>query len=77
MVLEVTTSWMTIQELMEETGMSRSAAYNAAANGTLPVPVHRFGKRYLISRKALEELKTKQLPPSDEISNQATGCVRN
>lgn len=50
-------NWMSIDDLIEDTGMSRNTAYKAAKDGTLPVPVFQIGRKYYIPRKAWEQLK--------------------
>lgn len=45
---------LSVAEAGEILGISRSSAFQAAANGQLPVI--RIGKRLLVSRHALEEI---------------------
>jgi excisionase family DNA binding protein len=45
-----------IPEAAKQLGLSRSAAYAAAARGELPVPVLRIGSRLLVPRAALDRL---------------------
>ena len=47
---------MTISEFAEASGISRNLAYDLARRNELPVPVIRFGRRMVVSRKALERL---------------------
>ena len=50
--------WMSLSDIVEETGLSRTAIYAAAKNDTLPVKTIRIGKRILVSREAWEALKS-------------------
>lgn len=47
---------MSIEEVAVRLGIGRSAAYQAAREDRLPVPVIRIGKRLLVSRTAVEAL---------------------
>lgn len=51
---------MSVKDLIVETGLSKSAAYNAVSKGLLPVPVYRFGGKYFVSRVAWQEMKSRQ-----------------
>ncbi|MDQ3692006.1 MAG: helix-turn-helix domain-containing protein [Chloroflexota bacterium] len=50
------TLFLSIKELAIITGLSAKTLHAQAAKGTLPLPTLRFGSRYLIPRKALEDL---------------------
>lgn len=64
--------WMTIEELIVDTGLGRSTVYNLAQTNQLPVPVIRMGRQYLISRRAWEALKGYDMEPevTDNTSDQ-------
>lgn len=51
---------LSVEDAGEILGISRSSAFQAAANGQLPVI--RIGKRLLVSRHALEEILGGPLP---------------
>lgn len=66
----VQNEWMSLAEIIEETGLSRATVYQAANNGTLPVKPVRFGKRILVSRAAWDALKSPQ--PKEAITEEET-----
>ncbi len=45
---------LTLYELSARMGVSYSTVYELARTDTLPVPVIRVGRRYLVSRRAYE-----------------------
>ncbi len=47
---------LTIAEMAELLGISRTVCYELAARDELPVPVLRVGRQYRFSRRALDEL---------------------
>ena len=47
---------MTIEEFAKVTGCSRGLIYDLARRDALPIQVLRFGRRMLLSRKAVEGL---------------------
>jgi predicted DNA-binding transcriptional regulator AlpA len=53
---EVTCGTVTLPEFAERYGISRSAAYDLASRGELPVPVIALGKRRVLSRELVERL---------------------
>ena len=52
-----------IEEVAELLGISRNAAYIAAREGTLPVPIIRVGKRRLVVSRAAFEAAFPPVPP--------------
>lgn len=48
--------FFTIKELTTITGLSAKTLHDQARKGTLPLPVLKFGSRYLIPRKAVEDI---------------------
>ncbi|MBA2520002.1 MAG: helix-turn-helix domain-containing protein [Chloroflexia bacterium] len=50
------TLFLTIKELAVLTGQSAKTLHSQAAKGILPLPTLKFGSRYLIPRKAIEDL---------------------
>lgn len=48
--------FLSIKELAVLTGISAKTLHAQAAKGELPLPTLKFGSRYLIPRKALEDL---------------------
>ena len=48
------TRTMTLQAFGELTGTPRGRLYDLAAKDQLPVPVHRIGTRYVLSRSLVE-----------------------
>lgn len=50
------TATYNINEVAQLLGIGKSAAYNAAKNGNLPVPAIKIGGRYVVPRKPLDEL---------------------
>ena len=52
----------TIEEAAERLGIGRGAAYMAAREGRLPVPVIRIGRRVLVSKAAVEALLAATAP---------------
>lgn len=59
---------MTVKDIMADTGMKQTSAYAAVSTGALPVPVYRFGGRYMVSRRAWEEMKTRHLEEDHEVT---------
>jgi predicted DNA-binding transcriptional regulator AlpA len=47
---------LTIPEIAECLGISRSAAYALATRSALPVPTIRLGRRMVVSRQSIERL---------------------
>jgi excisionase family DNA binding protein len=47
---------LTLPEVARLLGLSRSSAYEAAAKGTLPLPIIRIGRRLVVPRTAVEHL---------------------
>ncbi len=47
---------LTIEEPGRLLGIGRSSAYEAARTNTLPVPVLRIGKRFVVPKAALEQV---------------------
>jgi excisionase family DNA binding protein len=47
---------LTIPEIAERLGISRSAAYALAARSALPVPTIKLGRRMVVSRQLIERL---------------------
>jgi excisionase family DNA binding protein len=47
---------LTMEEAARRLGIGRGAAYAAAREGRLPVPVIRIGRKMLVSRAAVEAL---------------------
>lgn len=47
---------MTLREFADATGLSRNHVYRLASCDALGVPVLKFGKRRLLSRRAVERL---------------------
>ena len=47
---------MTLPEFAKAIGISRNLVYDLARRDELPVKILRFGKRLLVSRKAVEAL---------------------
>lgn len=68
-----TADWMTPEELMKEVGMGRTAFYNAVRLGELPIKVHKFGGRYLFSRREWERLQG--IPESETKDCQCEACA--
>jgi excisionase family DNA binding protein len=62
-----------IPEVARRLGISRSACYEIAARGKLPVPVIRCGKRVMVARRALDALLG---TPAPTVSNAATETDR-
>ncbi len=61
---------VTLPEFAERYGISRSAAYDLAARGALPIPVIALGKRRVLSRELMERLLAKEeLPQPQMIGN--------
>lgn len=52
----MSTATYNITEVAQLLGIGKSAAYRAAQNNELPVPVIKIGGRYVIPRKPLDEL---------------------
>lgn len=50
------TDVITLYELADRWGVSYTTVYEQARTNTLPLPVFRIGRRYLVSRNAYEEL---------------------
>lgn len=53
---------MSIEEAALRLGIGRAAAYQAAREDRLPVPVIRIGRRLLVSRAAVEALLAAPAP---------------
>lgn len=53
---------MTIAELAERLGISRTVCYELAARNALPIPALRIGRQYRFSRLALDALLLGQHP---------------
>jgi excisionase family DNA binding protein len=53
---------LTIPELAERLGISRSSAYALAARSALPVPTIRLGRRMVVSRQLVERLLARGSP---------------
>jgi excisionase family DNA binding protein len=51
---------LTIAEMAELLGISRTVVYELAARDQLPVPTLRVGRQYRFSRRAFEELMQSQ-----------------
>ncbi len=47
---------LTVDEVAVRLGISRTLAYELAANDRLPVPTFRLGRRLVVSRVALERV---------------------
>ncbi len=47
---------LTVEQVAGQLGISRSLAYELAAQNELPVPTFRLGKRLVVSRVALERV---------------------
>ena len=54
---------LTLYDLSRLWGVSYSTVYEQARANTLPVPVFRIGRRYLVSRKAYEAVMSAQHTP--------------
>ena len=54
---------MTLDEIAQRTGVSYGTVYEQARANTLPVPVFRIGRRYLVSRKAYEAVLSARHEP--------------
>lgn len=57
---------LTLYDLARLWGVSYSTVYEQARTDTLPVPVFRVGRRYLVSRKAYEAVMSAQREPARE-----------
>ena len=55
---------LTLYDLARLWGVSYSTVYEQARANTLPVPVIRVGRRYLVSRKAYDAVMTAQHEPA-------------
>lgn len=60
------TQWMSLADVIKETGLSRCTVYAAANEGKLPVPTYRFGRRILVSRQQWDALKESQNSGADK-----------
>ena len=47
---------MSLDELAKVLDIGRNSAYRAASEGTLPVPVYRAGRRWIVPREPVERL---------------------
>lgn len=56
--------FMDLEEFRKRVGMGRTAVYQAARDGALPLKVHRFGRRYLISRVEYDAVLQGRSQPS-------------
>ncbi len=54
---------LTLYDLARLWGVSYATVYEQARLNKLPVPVFRIGRRYLVSRKAYEEVMRKHHAP--------------
>lgn len=54
---------LTLYDLARLWGVSYSTVYEQARANTLPVPVIRVGRRYLVSRRAYEAVMSAQHEP--------------
>ncbi len=54
---------LTLYDLARLWGVSYTTVYEQARLNKLPVPVFRVGRRYLVSRKAYEEVMRKHHAP--------------
>jgi excisionase family DNA binding protein len=59
---------LTIAEMAELLGISRTVCYELAARDELPVPTLRVGRQYRFSRRAFDELMQSQHTPSTLVS---------
>lgn len=53
---------LSIEQAASRLGIGRGAAYAAARENRLPVPVIRIGRRMLVSRSAVEAVLTAEKP---------------
>jgi len=51
---------LTLTELAERLGLSMTSAYVLANKNQLPIPAMRVGRRFLFSRRALDDLLDRQ-----------------
>lgn len=51
---------LTLTELAERLGLSMTSAYVLANKDQLPIPAMRVGRRFLFSRRALDEVLQRQ-----------------
>ena len=57
---------LTLYDLARLWGVSYTTVYEQARANTLPVPVIRVGRRYLVSRRAYDTVMSAQHEPSRE-----------
>ena len=57
---------LTLDDIAQRTGVSYGTVYEQARANTLPVPVFRIGRRYLVSRKAYEAVLNARHEPEPE-----------
>ena len=57
---------LTLYDLARLWGVSYTTVYEQARANTLPVPVIRVGRRYLVSRKAYEALMSARHNPEQQ-----------
>lgn len=55
---------LTVEEVAQRLGISRTLAYELAATNQLPVPTFRLGRRLVVSRVALDRVLAGDLAPS-------------
>ena len=67
---------LTLPEVARLLGLSRSSAYDAAAKGTLPLPVIRIGRRLVVPRTAVEHLLGEQVRPTAHLGGTDDGALR-
>lgn len=63
---QTTPDTLTIEEVAERLGISRTLAYALAKADRLPVPVLRLGRRLVVGREALDRVLAGQTEPRDE-----------
>jgi predicted DNA-binding transcriptional regulator AlpA len=62
---------VTLPEFAKRYGISRSAAYDLAARGELPIPVIALGKRRVLSRELMERLLSREELPRPQMTGDA------
>jgi predicted DNA-binding transcriptional regulator AlpA len=68
--LRIERGTITLPEFAKRYGISRSAAYDLAARGVLPIPVISLGKRRVLSRELVERLLCgEELPRPQMVGN--------